>query len=770
MVLDYNIYLELAALMFDIILIFAMRYQSSFNENGVGEAFFRLSLCVLGGAALDVISAITISLSDVVPLGVNMGLNTLYFVAIAVCAYRFTDYIEAYVYQDRKPPFRLINRLMLFVVAGILLFNIWTGIIFDFNEAGKYYRGAFYLLVYVVPLYYIIYSVILMAMNRSRIGIKNMTAFVFCLAVVLLGMILQMLVFPTVLLTFFAASVGMMGAYFSLESPDYNMLVKTMSELEESKASAEKLAAEVQELNRNRSTFLSNFSHEIHPPINAVIAYNERLRKEQDPAKIREYSDGIDSAGRILVALVNDIADYIEFDPEAEISPENEPYEVRKLFENIGDYAEYHLSSRNVWFESAVAKSVPQMLKGDGVRITQIVNNLITNSIKNTQQGTITLRVRWQKGTDPTKNGYLVIAVNDTGTGMKEEEVMDIREYLDRIRKQPKTVDTSRGMGMTVVGRILAMMNGTIAVDSLYGRGTNVTVRIPQEIYDEEELSQAERSAIVPHIGFAAGQNSALGELEPAPIRVKRKELKARAADAGDHGNKIPEEAEDALETETESQAESTAPAMAEGMSRTSAETEARSDKTTAEFTENKAQNPGLTISEKEEPEESLENATVPVFEREMPERLPFLAFEYYDPMYPPYSKVVLMQISRVLDVMIGLTYCMEDSDMYMDILRSYLDNNVYRSLEDLYRSRNWQEYHVKVRGLKNSSRTIGAAALSEMCKDLEALSGSARITEIPIKHDVMMNQYQLILSSVAEALANGIRVTKERREQAMKK
>ena len=127
------------------------------------------------------------------------------------------------------------------------------------------------------------------------------------------------------------------------------------------------------------------------------------------------------------------------------------------------------------------------------------------------------------------------------------------------------------------------------------------------------------------------------------------------------------------------------------------------------------------------------------------------------------------MQLSQVLDVMIGLSYCMEDEDMYMDVLRSYLDNNIFRELEAQIKSGDWDAYREKVCALKSSSKTIGAVALSEMCRDLETLAGNNKLTEIPIRHDVMMSQYQLILTSLSEALTNGIRVTRERREKTLR-
>ena len=127
---QYNIFLELAALIFDIILIFTMRYQSSFNDNGVGNAFFRMALCVLLGTALDVISAITIGLGPAVPMFVNMGLNTVYFMVLAFCTYFYAAYIEAYVYRDKKPGIRLFHGILMLGVLGILLVNFWTNIIF----------------------------------------------------------------------------------------------------------------------------------------------------------------------------------------------------------------------------------------------------------------------------------------------------------------------------------------------------------------------------------------------------------------------------------------------------------------------------------------------------------------------------------------------------------------------------------------------------------------------------------------------------------------
>lgn len=227
----YNIDFEAAAIIFLIVINVFMKIKYG-AENEVNREFRKLALYILIACVLDVTTAVTISYGKFIPPIINLLFNTVYFGMNIAVGFQFMRYVSAYVSKEKRVKGLLFNRVFYGLCFLILAVNLFTGIIFSFDHEGSYIHGFLYYFVYAFPYYYIIYSIGILIVHfkqfvpQQRISI--IVLFVMCMA----GPLAQMLFFPDVLLSLFTMPVGVLICMFTLETPDYQRLMKTMDELD----------------------------------------------------------------------------------------------------------------------------------------------------------------------------------------------------------------------------------------------------------------------------------------------------------------------------------------------------------------------------------------------------------------------------------------------------------------------------------------------------------------------------------------------------------
>ncbi len=229
-----------------------------------------------------------------------------------------------------------------------------------------------------------------------------------------------------------------------------------------------------------RAEFLSAMSHEIRTPMNSIAGFAELIADENDLEQIGMYAESIKSSAHTLVGVLNDILDMSKLQAGMmEITPVH--YYLHEIAEEVKTLIGIQLEDSLVNLVPRIDSRIPDGLIGDGVRIRQILLNLLGNAVKYTHQGEVGVEIYWDFK-DPSE-GNLIGIVWDTGPGIKEEDMVRIFEPYERT--EDSTRETSgTGLGLSITKQLIELMNGTIKLESTYGKGTKITVTIPQGVFD----------------------------------------------------------------------------------------------------------------------------------------------------------------------------------------------------------------------------------------------------------------------------------------------
>lgn len=228
-----------------------------------------------------------------------------------------------------------------------------------------------------------------------------------------------------------------------------------------------------------KSAFLANVSHEIRTPINVVQGMSEVIMRDYDDPKLLEYADNIQKSSDQLLDLINGILDFSKIE-SGKITLANAEYRVDEFFRDIVMVFEHKGDERKLKFTTDIAADIPAVLYGDVLRLRQVAANILSNAFKYTREGGVTLRARFERVTE--EKGNLIFSVEDTGIGIRKEEMDKIFEVFVRLDERLNRSVEGTGLGMNITKRLVDLMGGEIKVYSEYGKGSAFTVIIPQFI------------------------------------------------------------------------------------------------------------------------------------------------------------------------------------------------------------------------------------------------------------------------------------------------
>jgi len=235
-----------------------------------------------------------------------------------------------------------------------------------------------------------------------------------------------------------------------------------------------------------KSSFLSNMSHEIRTPINAVLGMNEMILRENNDPQIEEYAQNVKSAGNSLLGIVNDILDFSKIEA-GKMDILNVEYHLSSMVNDLLNMISVKADDKGLEVIVNVDEKTPDKLFGDEVRIKQCVTNILTNAVKYTEKGTVTLNVGFRKA-EEDDNIYLKFQVVDTGIGIKEEDLSKLFSPFERIEEIRNRTIEGTGLGMSIVKKLLALMDTKLVVKSEYGKGSDFSFEVRQKVVSAEEI------------------------------------------------------------------------------------------------------------------------------------------------------------------------------------------------------------------------------------------------------------------------------------------
>ena len=237
--------------------------------------------------------------------------------------------------------------------------------------------------------------------------------------------------------------------------------------------------------NKAKSNFLSVMSHDIRTPINAVLGLDEMVLRESNDETIRSYASDIQSSGKMLLALINDILDFskIEAGKMEIISAE---YDFAAVVADLVNIIQSRADAKGLSFTVNVDETMPSQLRGDDTRIKQCALNLLTNAVKYTHSGGVTLNISFCREDDT--HVLITVHVLDTGIGIKAEDIEKLCSPFQRIEESRNRNIEGTGLGMSIVKSLLSAMGSQLVVKSDYGKGSDFSFTVRQEVLAWEPI------------------------------------------------------------------------------------------------------------------------------------------------------------------------------------------------------------------------------------------------------------------------------------------
>ncbi len=252
-------------------------------------------------------------------------------------------------------------------------------------------------------------------------------------------------------------------------------------------AITQKQKKEIEELNRTQNNFFSSMSHEIRTPINTIIGLNEMILRADVPDEVAADAKNIQSASKMLLSLINDILDMSKVE-SGKMEIVADTYHVGDMLSDIVNMIWIRTKEKGLEFHIDVDNKIPSQLYGDEVRIKQILVNVLNNAVKYTSEGSVVLSIKCRK----VENGIaqMVYTVTDTGIGIKKESIPYLFNAFKRVDMEKNRYVEGTGLGLSIVKQLVELMNGEVAVNSVYTKGSTFVITLPQKVMKEESIGE----------------------------------------------------------------------------------------------------------------------------------------------------------------------------------------------------------------------------------------------------------------------------------------
>lgn len=270
---------------------------------------------------------------------------------------------------------------------------------------------------------------------------------------------------------------------FRGEKAGYSGVIRDVTQRKKDADELYKALEIAKKANQAKSEFLSVISHEIRTPLNAVVGISDLLLYNDPKEEQLENLEALQFSSKHLLSLINDVLDYSKMEA-GKLVLEEIPFSLSKILNGIHETFKKEALEKNIQFTSKIAPQIPDKLIGDPTRLTQLLNNLVSNSIKFTNEGQVVLSVDYKT----EKSGYVILfKVSDTGIGIPQEFIELIFESFSQVGIHTARTYGGTGLGLAIVKRLIDLHNTKIYVSSELNKGSEFEF----SIYYEEDKKQS---------------------------------------------------------------------------------------------------------------------------------------------------------------------------------------------------------------------------------------------------------------------------------------
>lgn len=362
--------------------------------------------------------------------------------------------------------FYIILMIISLILCGVSIY-LKPNYFVDSDKLIAYQNGKDLYFTYIVNIVYSGLLVIYMIYKKEKLDFsKKIIVFLFAF-LSLIGIIISW-VNPSVSINSSIMGLVIALIYFTMENPD----LKIINELEKDKE-------EANEASKAKTDFLSNMSHDIRTPMNAIIGFSESLLTENMPINQKNEVQSIYDAASTLLGIINNILDVSRIESGKEEKKET-TYEMRKIIMQLSSVITAKLDQNKVKLNINISSDVPKFMIGDELKIYQILMNILSNAAKYTDEGHIDFNITSENVGDMATVKF---SVADTGIGIKESDYDKLFVKFSRIHNQENYNEVEgTGLGLVITKKLVELLGGTISFTSKYKVGTTFTVVLPQKI------------------------------------------------------------------------------------------------------------------------------------------------------------------------------------------------------------------------------------------------------------------------------------------------
>lgn len=530
----------------------------------------------------------------------------------------------------------------------------------------------------------------------------------------------------------------------------------------------------------NKTYFLTNVSHEIRTPVNAVLGMNEMILRESKEDQIRRYAREIRTSGRTLLALIDDILDSTKLET-GEMKIEPVEFDITDSVNDVVNLNAFRAKEKGLEFHTDFDPTTPRLLYGDEIRFKQILANLLHNAVKYTKEGCVDVSLGYEKQ-DET-HVLLKISVKDTGIGIKKEDLDKITMRFERLDEGVNRSLAGTGLGLNIVKELLDLMGGELSVESEYGKGSVFSFTLPVEVVRWFEVGNQNMDSEDETDGFLQEKILQAPEatvliVDDTPMNItvmkallKSSKIRVDAAESGYKALEMVKEKKydiifldhrmpdmDGIETlermkEMPSNLSKDTPVIALTANVITGGGAKYKAAGFTEFLPKPVDGYSLEkLLEDQLPQEKI--SYVALSEKEQPK-------ETFEQVVCDHPMCVKLQSIPNMNLKEGFELC-GGKDVMLKVLKEFTENSERkaREIEGFLEKGDLENYTIWVHALKSSSRLIGASKLSEDAKRLEELGGKALLRDeialrgIKANTPQLIDDYRMIGQKIAEAFA----------------